>query len=170
MIARWFFAASLTARYSGSAESVMEDDLSEVREVHDADEYVEILDDMVDAMLTNDFWEITLPRDLETSLATSPAARAYVVAQIKLGAPILFSDRRISELYDPALHGQRKAIEVHHLFPKAHLREQLHITETKAVNQAANLAYVEWADVSDDAPAIYLPKLRVQFAAARSTR
>ena len=167
LIARFFFAVAVTARYSGSSETVMEDDLSDVRDVHDAGEFVAALEDTIEGMLTHDFWDITLPRDLETSLSTAPAARAYVAAQIKLGAPVLFSDRRIADLYDPSIRPQRKSIEVHHLFPKNHLKEKLHITETKQVNQAANLAYLEWPDnlaVSDDSPADYVPRLREHFS------
>ena len=168
LIARWFFAVAVSARYSSSSETVMEDDLSEVRDLKGADEFVDVLEDMIESMLTNDYWEITLPRDLETSLATAPAARAYIAAQIKLGAPVLFSDRRLVDLYDPTLRTQRKPIEAHHLFPKNYLKSKLHISETKQVNQAANLAYLEWPDnlaVSDDAPADYVPKLRSHFTA-----
>jgi hypothetical protein len=167
LMAQWFFAASLSGRYSGSAEGRMEEDLSRVRDVRDAATFVAVLEQMMAGVLTNDFWEITLPLDLDTSSANSPAARAYLAAQIKLGAPVLFSDRRIADLYDPSLRTQRKTIETHHLFPKNWLKKQ-GLVETKVVNQVANFAFVEWPDnaaVSDSAPTEYVPKLRELFSA-----
>jgi len=167
LIARWFFAASLSGRYSGSSETAMEEDLSLIRDLHEPAAFVRALDAAMDNVFTKDFWEITIPQALETSSVNSPASRAFQAAQIKLGAPILFSDRQIAHLYDPLIQTKRKAIEGHHLFPKAWLRS-INVYDTKRVNQAANLANVEWpdnADVSDSSPAEYVPLLRKQFSA-----
>ena len=167
IMSRWFFASSLSGRYSSGSEGQMEEDLGRIRDANDATTFVAALEEMMAGVLTNDFWEITLPLDLETSSANSPVARAYLAAQIKLAAPVLFSDRRIADLYDPSLRTQRKAIEAHHLFPKNWLRRQ-GILDTRMVNQVANFAFVEWPDnaaVSDSAPAEYVPKLREQFSA-----
>jgi hypothetical protein len=166
LMARWFFASSLTARYSSASETVMEEDLSLVRDLHEPAPFVQALEQAMDRVLTNDFWQITMPLDLETSSVNSPTARAYQVAQVKLGAPVLFSDRQLSQLRDPLITSKRKAIESHHLFPKAFLKS-IDVTDTKRINQAANLAYVEWPDnveVSDASPAEYVPKLRAQFS------
>ena len=54
----------------------------------------------------------------------------------------------------------RKGIERHHLFPRAYLRSHLRVTDSREINQIANMALVEWADniaISDDAPADYWP-------------
>ena len=166
VIGRWFFMASLSGRYTGGAETIMEEDLGRIRDIREASAFVAILEETMESELTHDFWEITLPRGLETSSVNSPAARAYLAAQIKLGAPILFSDRRIADLYDPAIHATRKAIEGHHLFPRNWLRSK-GIHNPKHVNQAANLARVEWpdnADASDSGPSEYVPRLRAMFS------
>ena len=166
LIGRWFFMASLSGRYSGSSETIMEEDLSQVRDLPDASAFVSVLEATIRSVVTNDFWETTVPHELETSSVNSPAARAYLAAQIKLGAPILFSDRRIADLYDPTIQSHRRAIEGHHLFPRNWLRAQ-GIENTKHINQAANLAFVEWPDnaaVSDTSPADYVPRLRRLFA------
>ncbi len=165
-ISRWFFMASLSGRYTGGSETIMEEDLGRIRDLREPSAFVRILEEMMDSELTHDFWEITLPRGLETSSVNSPAARAYLAAQIKLGAPVLFSDRRIADLYDPAIRANRSAIEGHHLFPRNWLRSK-GIHNPKHVNQAANLARVEWpdnADVSDSCPADYVPRLRAMFS------
>ena len=44
--------------------------------------------------LTNDFWSITLPANLATSSARNPELFAYVAAQNRLGAPVVFHTRR----------------------------------------------------------------------------
>ncbi len=144
-IARWFFFASLTGRYSGSSETRMEEDLVPFRGKADANAFLAALEKTMSGALTNDYWHTTLPQELETS-GSAPVALAFRAAQIKLGAPALFSDRRISELYDPQLRGTRKSLEEHHLFPRRFLALQ-GIHETKRVNQAANLAQVEWPDM-----------------------
>jgi hypothetical protein len=168
LMSRWFFVAAVSARYSGSSETIMEEDLNRLRAVQDAQAFVDVLETALGSVATNDFWEVTLPHDLETSSSGSPAARAFVAAQVKLGAPVLFSDRRIGDLYDPAIQSHRRTLEGHHLFPRGWLRTQ-NIVATPLVNQTANLAHLEWPDnaaVSDAAPREYVPALRAQFSAA----
>ena len=159
MIARWFFMASLTSRYSGSPETIIEADLAKLRQVETADGFLRTLENIIDDVLTNDYWEITLPNNLATSAARSPTLYGYYAALNLLHARVLFSKMRVSELLDPALRSKKKALERHHLFPKAYLRTK-EITSTKDVNQIANFALVEWPDniaISDTPPAEYFP-------------
>jgi hypothetical protein len=53
----------------------------------------------------------------------NPELFAYVAAQNRLGAPVLFSHKKIAELIDPALLTKKKALERHHLFPRAFLEK-----------------------------------------------
>ncbi|MEK7408483.1 MAG: hypothetical protein AAB225_25710, partial [Acidobacteriota bacterium] len=106
--------------------------------------------------------------NLETSSARSPAVFAYYAAQNLLKAPVLFSKKRIADLFDPALKSKKKALDRHHLFPRAWLESQ-GITDLKLINQAANIALVEWPDdiaISDAPPAEYLPRMRERFTPA----
>jgi hypothetical protein len=73
VIARWFFMASLTGRYTGSPESAMEFDLANLREVKSASDFVRVLERVCDASLPSDFWSVTLPNDLATSAPRSPS-------------------------------------------------------------------------------------------------
>lgn len=118
-IARWFFMASLTGRYTGSPESVMESDLGKLRNVKDAKSFIETLDRIITDTLTEDFWNITLPIELSTSAPRSPSLFAYFASLNILDARLLFSKIKVSELLDPALKSTRSAIERHHLFPKS---------------------------------------------------
>ncbi len=167
-IGRWFFAAGLTGRYTGSPETVMDSDLNRLKVVHDASGFLGALEDLIGNDLTNDFWSITLPANLATSSARNPELFAYVASQNRLGAPVLFSHKRVSELIDPALQAKRKPLERHHLFPRAWLARE-GIEDLKIVNQMANYALLEWPeniDISDRSPTEYVPAIAKRFAKA----
>jgi hypothetical protein len=159
MIGKWFFMSSITGRYTGSPETVMEMDLARLRGINTADEFKKVLDDIIVSQLTNDFWTITLPMDLSTSSSTSPSLYAYYAALYVLGANGLFSKLKVSDLLQEGLRAKKSALERHHLFPKAWL-QQNGVTEQRETNQIANFALVEWSDnisISDTAPSEYLP-------------
>jgi hypothetical protein len=161
VMARWFFMAQLTGRYTGSPETIIETDLGRLRGVKTADDFVERLDGMIASALTADFWSITIPNNLAISVPRSPALYAYYAALNLLGARVLFSKLRVSELFDPALRSKKSPLERHHLFPKAYLKK-LGVTETREINQLANYALVEWPDnieISDSPPSDYFPLL-----------
>jgi hypothetical protein len=170
VIARWFFMATITARYSGSFETQVEKDLSLLRDVPagDASAFCSRLGQVVSDTLTHDFWAITLPNGLATSAAKSPALLAYIAALNILDADPLLSTGKVRSRLDPTVTA-KKGIERHHLFPREYLRKQLGVTDTKAINQIANMALVEWSDnikISDQAPSDYWP---TQVQAKRTT-
>lgn len=159
VLARWYFMAALTARYSSSPESQIESDLARLRDLSTPEQFVETLDKIVDDTLTSDFWTIALPNALATSSARSPSLFAYYAALNLLDARVLLSQMRVNELFDPAIKAVRAPMERHHLFPKKHLKAQ-GIDSTARVNQIANMAFVEWPKntaISGDDPATYWP-------------
>lgn len=169
LIGRWFFATSLTGRYTASPESAMDQDLNRIKDKNDADSYIQTINEMMMSQLTNDYWAITLPNNLNNSSARSPELFAYTAAQNKLNAPVLFSMKRVPELLDPALKTKRKALERHHLFPRAWLERQK-ITDMKLINQIANFTLLEWPDnneISDIPPYEYLPPIKERFSQDR---
>jgi hypothetical protein len=156
-IARWFFMASLTGRYTGSPETILEADLRRFSEAETADDFVEVIDHVIGTQLTSDFWEVTLPDQLESSAAWSPYLFGYYASLNLLEAKALFSNMKINELFDPGLKQTKSPVERHHLFPKAYL-STIGITGSTRTNQIANYAYVEWADniaISDKKPGEY---------------
>lgn len=163
-IAQWFLMASLTGRYSGSPESVMESDLDMVADAADADDFLARLSRACSVALTQDFWEVTLPNDLANSAGRSPSMVAYEAALVVLRAPVLFSNFTVAEMLDPAVDGHRK-IERHHLFPRAFLIKEGIAPKSRAAritNQIANYAYVEWQDnvaIADRSPMEYWPEM-----------
>ncbi|MCA9610632.1 MAG: putative DNA binding domain-containing protein, partial [Myxococcales bacterium] len=172
VIARWFFMASLTGRYTSSPESAIESDLARLAGVADADGFVALLDQLIDNALTHDFWTITLPNSLATSAGRSPSLSAYYAALSILDARVLFSKMRVTELFDPALRSKKSAIERHHLFPRAYLTRQ-GVTSNREINQIANFALVEWPTniaISDAPPADYFPDFMSGLSEAERTR
>jgi hypothetical protein len=165
LMARWFFMASLTGRYTSSPETIMDQDLARLRAVSDGQVFESTLDKIVTDTLTADFWNIGLPNELATSSARSPSMFAYYAALNVLGAPILFSKAKVAELFDPAIHGTRAPLERHHLFPVAYLKAS-GIEETREINQIANFTLVEWGEngeITDRAPADYYPEYARRF-------
>lgn len=166
LIGRWFFAASLTGRYTSSPETVMDGDLNRLKSVKDGDGLETTLEGIMANELTNDFWTVTLPSNLDSSSARNPELFAYMAAQNSAGAPVLFSHKKISDLLDPSIRSIKKALERHHLFPRAWL-ERSGVNDLKQINQVANFALLEWPDnidISDDAPTEYVPVLCARFS------
>lgn len=167
VIAQWYFMVNLTGRYTSSPESKMEFDFAQLRTVKTADEFVAELRQICNSILTSDYWSISLPIELASAAARSPALFAYFAAQNLLGAKVLFSNHKVADLLDPTTHAYRTSLERHHLFPKAHLKSE-GITDTRDINQTANFTMVEWGDnakISDKPPKEYVPELSHRFSA-----
>jgi hypothetical protein len=161
LMARWFFMAHLTSRYSGTFESQGERDFARLRDLvyGDGDGFCKIIDQIIDDTLTSDFWTITLPNMLSTSAAKSPALLGYLAALNIHDADVLLSTTKVRFRLDPVVIA-KKSIERHHLFPRKHLSRHLGISDVQQVNQIANFALVEWIDnigISDRDPAEYWP-------------
>ena len=166
VMARWFFMATLTGRYTSSPEARFEQDMALLRGANRADDFVRILDEQISAVLTKDYWEVTLPNELETAAARNTAQFAYYAALCLLEARVLYSKMKVSELLDPTTKAKKTALERHHLFPRKYL-QRIGVREKRLINQVANYALVEWSDnikISDRAPRDYVPELEERFA------
>ena len=166
VMARWFFMATLTGRYTSSPEARFEQDMALLRGANRADDFVRILDEQISAVLTKDYWEVTLPNELETAAARNTAQFAYYATLCLLEARVLYSKMKVSELLDPTTKAKKTALERHHLFPRKYL-QRIGVREKRLINQVANYALVEWSDnikISDRAPRDYVPELEKRFA------
>jgi hypothetical protein len=155
VIARWYFMASLTSRYTGSAETQFDADLSSLPSALTPDAFITHLDAIASQRLTNDYWSITLPGELATSASRSPSLFSFLAAQTILGAPVLFSSMTCGEL----LQSPDGKTHRHHLFPRKYL-ESIGVVDLKQINQIANMALLEARDnikISADSPATYFP-------------
>jgi len=161
IIARWFFMSSLTGRYSNSPESTVDQDLVRLNDLPDRkpETFIQHLQGLIDSTLTNDFWAVTLPNELNTSASRSPALFGYIAALNILDSDALLSTVSIRSWLDPATISKR-GLERHHLFPKQYLKKTLGTTNVRLINQIANFALVEWSDnntIKAKAPTDYWP-------------
>jgi hypothetical protein len=131
-VAKWYVLSTLTSRYIGSPETVMDADMRRIREKG----FLEFVKETEDAELSDTFWEVGLVQNLETSVINSPYFNVFVAAQIRLAANSLFlTGTKISDLL--TLVG-----DIHHIFPKQYLIDN-GITDKSQYNQIANYAFLD---------------------------
>lgn len=145
-VTRWYVLSRLTGRYSGSPESRMSSDLAIIRE-HG---FLHLFNETETAYLTVDFWNRQLVSQLEIASTNSPFFCIYLAAQIHFGdKSLLHNSVSVSPLISSG--------EVHHIFPKAYLKEN-GVNEQRIINQIANFTYLDPAinkAIGADAPNKY---------------
>lgn len=161
LMARWYFMAQITGRYSGSAETVGQQDLNRLTGLDRTPQaFTASINAQIETTLTEDWWRVTLPEELHTSNMSGPAFTAYLAALTILDAETLLSTLSVKDWLDPN-RSPVKGVEKHHLFPKAYLKDKLGYSTTRQINQVANQALVEWSDnidISGHAPSAYWPE------------
>jgi len=130
-VRRWFVMSLLTGRYSGSPETTIDFDIRQIQE-QGFDQYA---NPVIDAELSDAFWESLLPQQMNTSSANSPYFKVFQAAQVKLKDKGFLS-RDITVL-DLILN----RCDVHHIFPKKHLKKR-GMTRGR-YNQIANYALTQ---------------------------
>ncbi len=168
LMARWFFMSSLTGRYTGSPETRMDQDLASLRGCTHPDDFIRALEQEINAVLTRDYWKVTLPNDLATASARNTGQSAYFAALCILDGPVLYSHMKVRDLLDPTARARKEALERHHLFPRKYLERQ-GMTDQRDINQVANYALVEWhdnIDISDRPPTVYVSQYETRFSSA----
>lgn len=153
-VQRWFVMSTLTSRYIGSPETVMDRDMRAIAEKG----FINYLNEVEASALSDNFWRITLPQNLETSSVNSPAFNTFIAAQINLNYnSMLMNGTKVADLV--TISG-----DVHHIFPRAYLKSNGIDNKTK-YNQVANYIYLDTQvnkAISDDAPCAYFKKAKAQ--------
>lgn len=153
-VKRWFVYSVLTGRYSGSPESMFDFDIKQISHKSMS----EYLKEKEDAELSDAFWNASLPRSLDTSVASSPYFHIYLASQVKANDKgFLSKDVLVSNLI--LLRG-----DIHHLFPKDYLKRNGF--ERNKYNQIANYVYMQQEiniKVGNKAPDTYLSLLIENF-------
>lgn len=153
-VQKWFVMSTLTSRYIGSPETVMDRDMRSIAEKG----FLNFLADVEASSLSDTFWTITLPQNLETSSVNSPAFNTFVAAQINLNCnSMLMNGTKISDLI--TISG-----DIHHIFPRAYLKNNGIDNKTK-YNQVANYIYLDTQvnkAIGDDAPCVYFTRAKQQ--------
>lgn len=150
-VQKWFVLSTLTGRYVGSPESVMSRDIRLMNEKG----FINFFNEVESSVLSDTFWTITLPQNLETTSTNSPAFNTFLAAQVNMNCNSLFMHgTMISDLIN--ISG-----DVHHIFPKAYLKRN-GVEAKGRYNQVANYTYLDTQvnkAVRDDAPNIYFGKV-----------
>jgi hypothetical protein len=153
-VKRWLVLSMFIGRYSGSAESRIDEDIKYINEKGIATYLVQ----MENAHLGAGFWEFKLISDLETSSTNNNAYNLYLAAQVSTNAVAFLSkNMKVQSLIE-----QRG--DIHHIFPKKYLMNNGFIP--KAYNQVANFVYTEQATnikIGMLEPKVYCEKIRTQI-------
>lgn len=89
---KWFFMSTITYFYTGSTESEVEKQFADLRDVHTAAEFIAYIDRVIETHFTDDYFSLTLPNELNSAAAISPAWYGYVAAQIVLNMLVVCKD------------------------------------------------------------------------------
>lgn len=155
-VKRWLVMSILIGRYSGSAESRIDEDIKQINEKGIAVYLIQ----MEQANLGAGFWDFGIINDLESSSVNNNAYNLYLAAQVNNNSVAFLSkSMKISSLIE-----QRG--DVHHIFPKKYLMNNGY--SQKAYNQVANFVFTEQATnikVGMLTPKDYLDKVKAQIGA-----
>lgn len=154
IIQKWFIFSQLTQRYTSSPESIYEQDLSNFRR-EDSD-FIGVLNRIMNSELTEDYWTITLPERLISSV-NNYAGKVYTASKIYDGDNMLFSKATLRDHLNPLIKSTKKSVDIHHIFPKNYLIKN-GINDKRDYNQQSNMIYIEYKDnikISDKSPDEY---------------
>ena len=131
IVQKWYVLSVLTGRYSASPESAFAKDMKQIRE-HGV---VGTLKNMEDAILSDNFWNVQIPQDLNFHSTNNPTYLVYLAAQVYFNDVSLLSQNIcVKELIE--LGG-----DVHHIFPKQYLKDNGF--EKTQYNQEGNYAFLD---------------------------
>jgi hypothetical protein len=153
-VKRWLILSIFIGRYSGSAESRIDEDIKQINEKGIAAYLLQ----MEQANLGDGFWDFGLINDLESSSVNNNAYTLYLASQVNCNAVAFLS----KSMTITSLIEQRG--DIHHIFPKQYLINNGYTQ--KAYNQIANFVYTEQATnikVGKMPPNDYLDKIKQQI-------
>lgn len=150
LVRRWYAMSILRGRYTGAPEGAFDFDIRQIA----ARGLAEYTHTVIETELPASFWTGMLPQLMDTSSSNSPYFLAYQAAQVKLGDKGFLS-RDITVL-DLLLN----RTDVHHVYPKKHLRS-LGLPRGR-YNQIANFVLAQSEiniAIGDKAPEVYFREL-----------
>jgi len=162
VITQWIFMSAITSFYSTSPESTVEKQFADIRDVKNAEEFVDYITRSIETSFTDDFFNVNLPASLNSSSSTSPAWFGYIAALNVLGTPMWLSTSPLSKHLIVGSSGNKASVDKHHIFPKEYL-SSIGITEDRDRNQIANFTYLDYntnIDISDNPPVDYVGRYK----------
>lgn len=149
-VSKWFVMSILTGRYSGSAETRMDQDIRSINEKG----VIKYLNEIESMELSDAFWDYGLVKNLETPNVSAPALSTYFAAQIVNNDKSLFSSfLTVRDLYGKS--------DIHHIFPKNYLKKVEGLNVKSVYNQVANYTHLDTSinvKIGDKPPIEYFGK------------
>jgi hypothetical protein len=158
LVRRWYAMSILRGRYAGSPETAFDFDIRQI----EASGLAHYADSVIENELPESFWTGMLPQLMDTSSSNSPYFLAYQAAQVKLGdRGFLSRDIKVLDLL-------LSRSDVHHLYPKKHLKTQGF--SRGRYNQIANFVLAQSEiniAIGDRPPEKYFKELAEQCAGGK---
>ena len=155
LVRRWVIMSIITQRYTSSPESQFDLDIRRLNEAVDVIQYIK---DEEERRLGDTFWDNILVENFNTSVASSPYWKTFIIAQIKLNNRAFLSrDINIRTLVE----GRG---DIHHIFPKDYLQKNGY-NNKQQYNQIANFTMLQTEiniAVSNRAPKDYMADVKAQ--------
>lgn len=154
-VRRWIVMSILTQRYTSSPESQFDYD---IRRLNVAEDINAFIDEEISQQLNDTFWSGILVTRLNTSVASSPYWKTFIMSQVKLGDRGFLS----KEISVRSLIENRG--DVHHIFPKDYLQKNGY-NKSSDFNQIANFAMLQTEvniQISNRAPIDYMQSVLEQ--------
>jgi len=157
-VKKWFVMSLLTGRYSGSAESTIDNDIKGIAN-NGVEKELKIIED---GELSRAFWDNSLVRELEKASLSNPFINIFFANQVKNNDEgFLSKDITVSSLI------QHRG-DIHHLFPKEYLKSNG--LNRGDYNQIANFCYAQSEiniKVSKKSPKDYFEEIKRQCNGGR---
>jgi hypothetical protein len=161
IVRRWFVMSLLTQRNSGSFESTWEQDIRRITNQGAAN----YLKQIEESELSDAYWTVRLPADLETTSSVSPYLQTFFAAQVA-NASRGFLSKNITVA---AMHEQSG--DIHHIVPKDYLQKN-GFPDRGDYNQVANYALTETAiniRIGNRSPIDYMAEVQQQIDTGHRT-
>ncbi len=155
IVRRWFVMSMLTSRHSGSFESTWEQDIRRIGTQGPA----AYLKQIEESELSDTFWTVTLPGNLETTSTSSPYFQTFLAAQVAGNARGFLS----KSITVAAMHQQSG--DIHHIVPKDYLQKNGY-PDRGDYNQVGNYVLTETSiniSISNQPPQAYMHVLSEQI-------
>jgi len=152
-VRKWFIMSLLTGRYSGSAESTIDNDIRGIAN-NGVEKELEIIEN---SELSRAFWDSALVNELEKASLSNPFINVFFASQVKNNDEgFLSRDITVSGLI------QHRG-DIHHIFPKDYLKAKG--LNRGDYNQIGNLCYAQSEiniKVGKKAPKDYFKEIKEQ--------
>lgn len=155
IVRRWFVMSMLTSRHSGSFETTWEQDMRRIA-TSGAAAYLKQIEE---SELSDAFWSVRLPSNLETTSTVSPYFQTFLASQVASGARGFLS----KSITVAAMH--QHSGDIHHIVPKDYLQKN-GFADRADYNQVANYALTETSiniSISNKPPMAYMAEIQQQL-------